>query len=105
MVVILQVDRCAHSPGCPSAGGQGYFLFAVQLATISSGSATSQPTEIDYAHRLFEVGKFAEADEVYARIADQNAKNSSDHSESVYRRPVDPAVLGGVQPLVTPPHA
>jgi hypothetical protein len=58
-----------------------WIVLAVIVAPYScSGSATSQPTEIDYAHRLFEVGKFAEADEVYARIADQNAKNSSDHS-------------------------
>jgi hypothetical protein len=41
MVVILQVDRCAHSPGCPSAGGQGYFLFAAQLATISETKSPS----------------------------------------------------------------
>ena len=37
--------------------------------------AISQPTEIDYAHRLFEIGKFIEAGEVYARIADQDSKN------------------------------
>jgi hypothetical protein len=40
-----------------------------------SVSAISQPTEIDYAHRLFEIGKFVEAGEVYARIADQDSKN------------------------------
>ena len=37
--------------------------------------AISQPTEIDYAHWLFEIGKFVEAGEVYARIADQVSKN------------------------------
>src|ERR1700730_7253380 len=49
---------------------------AVIVACSFSGQATSQPkpSEIDTANRLFEVGKFAEASELYARIADQNPK-------------------------------
>jgi Aspartyl protease/Tetratricopeptide repeat len=44
-----------------------------------SGQATSQPnqSEIDSADRLFEVGKFAEAGELYARIEAQNPKDYS----------------------------
>jgi predicted aspartyl protease len=48
---------------------------AVIVAPCSfSGQATSQPeqAEIDSANRLFEVGKFAEAGELYARIVAQN---------------------------------
>ena len=53
---------------------------AVILAPLSlSGRAASQPkpSEIDSANRLFEVGKFAEANELYARIADRNPKDYS----------------------------
>lgn len=53
---------------------------AVMVAPCSfSGQATSQPkqSEIDNANRLFEVGKFAEAGERYARIAAQNPKDYS----------------------------
>ena len=44
-----------------------------------SGQATSQPnqSESDSADRLFEVGKFAEAGELYARIEAQNPKDYS----------------------------
>jgi hypothetical protein len=42
-----------------------------------SGQATAQPnqSDIDSADRLFEVGKFAEAGELYARIEAQNPKD------------------------------
>lgn len=53
---------------------------AVIVAPCSfSGQATSEPkqSEIDSANRLFEVGKFAEAGELYARIAAQNPKDYS----------------------------
>jgi cytochrome c-type biogenesis protein CcmH/NrfG len=53
---------------------------AVIVAPCSfSGQAASQPkqAEIDSADRLFEVGKFAEAGELYARIAAQNPKDRS----------------------------
>jgi hypothetical protein len=53
---------------------------AVMVAPCSfSGQATSQPkqSEVDPANRLFEVGKFAEAGERYARIAAQNPKDYS----------------------------
>ena len=50
-------------------------LLSLIVAPCSfSGEATSQPSKIDSANRRFEVGKFAEAGEVYARIADQNPK-------------------------------
>jgi hypothetical protein len=48
---------------------------AVIVAPCSfSGQATSQPkqAETDSANRLFEVGKFADAGELYARIVAQN---------------------------------
>jgi hypothetical protein len=45
-------------------------LLSLIVAPCSfSGEATSQPTKIDSANRQFEVGKFAEAGEVYVRIA------------------------------------
>ena len=53
---------------------------AVIIAPFSlSGGAASQPkpSEIDAANRLFEVGKFAEANELYSRIADRNPKDYS----------------------------
>ena len=53
---------------------------AVIIAPFSlSGGAASQPkpSEIDAANRLFEVGKFAEANKLYARIADRNPKDYS----------------------------
>ena len=53
---------------------------AVIVAPFSlSGRAASQPkpSEIDAANRLFEVGKFAEANKLYARIADRNPKDYS----------------------------
>jgi len=50
-------------------------LTALIVAPCSfSGEATFQPTKIDSANRRFEVGKFAEAGEVYVRIANQNPK-------------------------------
>ena len=50
-------------------------LLSLIVAPCSfSGEAISQPTKIDSANRQFEVGKFAEAGEVYVRIADQNPK-------------------------------
>jgi hypothetical protein len=61
-----------------------YASICVALAVIVapwcfSGQATSQPkpSEIDSANRLFEVGKFAEAQELYARIEAQNPKDYS----------------------------
>jgi predicted aspartyl protease len=53
---------------------------AVILAPCSfSGQATSQPkqSKIDSANRLFQVGKFAKAGKLYARIAAQNPKDYS----------------------------
>jgi Tetratricopeptide repeat len=53
---------------------------AMIVASFSvSGQAASQPkpSEIDTANRLFEIGKFAEAGELYARIADQHPKDYS----------------------------
>ncbi len=53
---------------------------AVILASSSfSGQATSKPkpSEIDTANQLFQVGKFAEAGKLYARIAAQNPKDYS----------------------------
>jgi hypothetical protein len=57
-----------------------FIALAVIVAPCSfSGQATSQPNqpEIDSANRLFEVGKFAEAGELYARIEAQNPKDYS----------------------------
>jgi tetratricopeptide (TPR) repeat protein len=61
-----------------------YASFCIALAVIVapcsfSGQATSQPeqAEIDSANRLFEVGKFAEAGELYARIVAQNPTDYS----------------------------
>jgi Aspartyl protease/Tetratricopeptide repeat len=56
---------------------------AVIVAPCSfSGQATSQPkqAETDSANRLFEVGNFAEAGELYARIV---AQNSTDYSATL----------------------
>ena len=53
---------------------------AVILASWSfSGQAAAQPkqSEIDSANRLFQAGKFAEAGELYARMAAQNPKDYS----------------------------
>jgi tetratricopeptide (TPR) repeat protein len=53
---------------------------AMILASWSfSGQAAAQSkrADIDAANRLFQTGKFAEADEVYARIAAQDPKNYS----------------------------
>jgi Flp pilus assembly protein TadD len=53
---------------------------AVVLAACSvSGQATSRPTQsgIDSANRLFQAGKFAEAGELYSRVAAQNPKDYS----------------------------
>ena len=54
-------------------------LAVIVLPCSFSGQATSQPkqSEIDSANRLFEVGKFAEAQELYARIEAQNPKDYS----------------------------
>jgi hypothetical protein len=61
-----------------------YASICIALAAIVapcgfSGQATSEPkqAEIDSADRLFEVGKFAEAGELYARIEAQNPKDYS----------------------------
>ncbi|MGH6812992.1 MAG: hypothetical protein ACREDM_11845, partial [Methylocella sp.] len=51
---------------------------AVILAPCSFlGQATSQPkqSEIDSANRLFQAGKFAEAGNLYSRMAVQNPKD------------------------------
>ena len=53
---------------------------AVMVAPCSfSGSAASEPNQADIesANRLFESGKFAEARELYARIAAQNPKDDT----------------------------
>src|SRR5271169_4467437 len=53
---------------------------AVILAPCSfSGQAASRPkqSEIDSADRLFEAGKFAEAGELYSRMAAQDPKDYS----------------------------
>ena len=59
-----------------------YASICVALAVIVapwgfSGQAASEPkpSDIESANRLFEAGKFAEAGEVYARIAAQNPKD------------------------------
>jgi tetratricopeptide (TPR) repeat protein len=59
-----------------------YASICIALAVIvapCAGQATSQPeqAEIDSANRLFEVGKFAEAGELYARIVAQNPTDYS----------------------------
>jgi thioredoxin-like negative regulator of GroEL len=53
---------------------------AVMVAPCSfSGPAASEPNQADIesANRLFESGKFAEARELYARIAAQNPKDDT----------------------------
>ncbi len=53
---------------------------AVTLVPCSfsrQATAQSKPSEVETAARLFEVGKFAEAGEVYAQIAAQNPKDHS----------------------------
>jgi Aspartyl protease len=55
-------------------------LATVAIVTCTfSGQATSQPrqSEVDDANRLFAVGKFAEAGELYAQIAAQDPTNYS----------------------------
>ena len=54
-------------------------LAAIVAPCSFSGQATSQPkqAEIDSADQLFEVGKFAEAGELYARIEARNPKDYS----------------------------
>jgi tetratricopeptide (TPR) repeat protein len=54
-------------------------LAAVLVSFSFSGQATAQPkqSEIDSADRLFQDGKFAEAGELYSRIAAQNPKDLS----------------------------
>jgi tetratricopeptide (TPR) repeat protein len=55
-----------------------YIALAVILASWSfSGQATAQPklVDIDAANRLFQTGKFAEAGEIYARMAAQDPKD------------------------------
>ena len=57
-----------------------YIALAVVAASFSvSGQAASKPkpSEIDTANRLFEIGKFAEAGELYARIAEQDPRDYS----------------------------
>ncbi len=61
-----------------------YASICIALAVIVApwcfpGQAASQPnqSDIDSADRLFEVGKFAEAGELYARIEAQNPKDYS----------------------------
>jgi predicted aspartyl protease len=61
-----------------------YANLCIALAVIVascgfSGPAASEPTQADIAsaNRLFEVGKFAEADELYARIVAQNPKDDA----------------------------
>src|SRR6266403_987175 len=54
-------------------------LAAIIAPGSFSGQTTSQPrqSEIDSADRLFQVGKFAEADKLYSQIAAQNPKDYS----------------------------
>jgi len=54
-------------------------LAAILVSCSFSGQATAQPkqSEIDSADRLFQDGKFAEAGELYSRIAAQNPKDLS----------------------------
>src|SRR6266403_2439774 len=54
-------------------------LAAIIAPGSFSGQTTSQPrqSEIDSADRLFQAGKFAEADKLYSQIAAQNPKDYS----------------------------
>jgi predicted aspartyl protease len=52
---------------------------ALVVATLSQGQATAEPKQSDAesAAKLFKAGKFAEAGDIYARIAAQDPKNYS----------------------------